>query len=271
MFQLSRTVRFSCNQPVQGPNILPSSGENGFGGIPPLRGLGRFEEFVVRCTGPLDPVVNYLVDIKDVDRAVRAVVLPKVTAAFLRGFLAPVDPVAVLAECLHPLADALHGRLASLLWNLSPTLSLEIAVPDPAVVLFRQKFEFAASHRLHAPSLSPEENRRAFGKCNHENGHGHNYIFEPCVELPVAPLPHPLGVGGLEAIARRVILDRYDHKYLNVDTPEFDPARGGVVPSVENIARVFFERLAPEVAAAAARLARVTVWESERTAASYPG
>lgn len=30
-------------------------------------------------------------------------------------------------------------------------------------------------YSLHSPYLSDEENRQLYGKCNHENGHGHNY------------------------------------------------------------------------------------------------
>jgi hypothetical protein len=53
----------------------------------------------------------------------------------------------------------------------------------PAAVIIRQKFDFAAAHRLHTPSLSEEENRRIFGKCNNPSGHGHNYQVEPAVEV----------------------------------------------------------------------------------------
>uniref|UniRef100_A0A672JV87 6-pyruvoyl tetrahydrobiopterin synthase n=1 Tax=Sinocyclocheilus grahami TaxID=75366 RepID=A0A672JV87_SINGR len=37
---------------------------------------------------------------------------------------------------------------------------------------------FSACHRLHSKSLSDEENKRIFGKCNNPNGHGHNYTGE---------------------------------------------------------------------------------------------
>lgn len=141
----------------------------------------------------------------------------------------------------------------------------------PRVAVVGQRFEFAASHRLHVPTLSAEENRRAFGKCNHPNGHGHNYVFEPRVEVPVDRVD-ALKPGELEAIAKETILDRFDHTYLNVDSVEFRDG-SGLVPSVENIARVFYELLSPRIAATGrgARLREVTVWESERTSATFPG
>ena len=289
MYELCRSVRFSVNHTSPKAGELPPHGspsesivENGYSGVPALASLGRFEQVDVRCTGLLDPTLNYLVDIKVVDRAVRKAVVPILTDAFQRAAASTIHLPDVLSHAAAALALELNGaagaRLASVLWHLTPFQSLELVMtptgpPFPTVptVLFRQKFEFAASHRLHVPSLSAEENRRAFGKCNHPNGHGHNYIFEPCVEIPVAAAPSSLSVHGLERLCKEILLDRYDHTYLNIDTPEFDAGRGGVVPSVENIARVFFERLAPKIAeTGSGRLARMTVWESERTAASYP-
>jgi 6-pyruvoyltetrahydropterin/6-carboxytetrahydropterin synthase len=288
MYELCRSVRFAANHTSPEQGKLPPhhstngpvdfSGENGYAGVPALTGLGRFEQFDVRCVGPLDPTLNYLVDIKVVDRAVRRMVVPIVTDAFRASASSAVSPPEILAKAAAALALELNApggaRLASLRWHLTPFQSLEFIMNPPTAsptALFRQKFEFAASHRLHVPTLTPEENRRAFGKCNHPNGHGHNYIFEPCVEIPIAAAPSSLSVHALERLCKEVILDRYDHTYLNIDTPEFDAARGGVVPSVENIARIFFERLAPKIAeTGGGTLARMTVWESERTAASYP-
>jgi 6-pyruvoyltetrahydropterin/6-carboxytetrahydropterin synthase len=77
-------------------------------------------------------------------------------------------------------------------------------------------------------------------------------------------------VATLERLADEVLLERFDHKHLNEDTTEFDPRRGGVNPSVENIAAVFFNLLAPAVAQAGATLEHLTVWETDRTSATYP-
>jgi 6-pyruvoyltetrahydropterin/6-carboxytetrahydropterin synthase len=242
-------------------------------------GLGRFEQFEITCRGPLDPTLNYVVDIKTVDRAVRHAVVPIVAAAFQAEAASgvPADPTQILSRCVRPLGAELAGRLNHIRWHLTPFLSVEICMsPTPATAgapgtaLLRQKFEFAASHRLHVPRLSAEANREAFGKCNHPSGHGHNYIIEPCVEVATDG-SGSMSAGVLHRLCTETILDRYDHTYLNVDTPEFDPARGGVVPSVENIAKVFYDRLAPRVASAGSRLVHMTVWESERTAAIYPG
>ena len=66
------------------------------------------------------------------------------------------------------------------------------------VAVLRQRFEFAASHRLHIPGLEDAANREMFGKCNNENGHGHNYVIEPAVSITVSDGPPPLTVDALD-------------------------------------------------------------------------
>ncbi len=126
------------------------------------------------------------------------------------------------------------------------------------------RFDFAASHRLHCPSLGEEENRRVFGKCNNPAGHGHNYRLEVEVETLMSE-------AGLqpEAIARLVnehAVDRLDHRHLNSDVAEFRETN----PSVEWIARACFGWLEAPLASAGGRLRRVRLWETEKTSANYP-
>lgn len=242
-----------------------------------MRGIGSFYEFQIRCVGTPDPRIGYLLDIKAIDAATREGLYPSLIAAVSAaansndGSLA--SPDGFLLGTFGPLNDRLGNSLRSIRWHLTPTYSLE-AVMSPshtATVLLRQRFDFAAAHRLHAPHLSDEENRRLFGKCNNPNGHGHNYQFEPCVALSQSQgLTTCFDVARLEEICDRVIMDRFDHKHLNLDTTEFNDTTG-VNPSVENIAKVFFELLAPEVSRAGATLRSMTVWETDRTCAEYPG
>ena len=56
------------------------------------------------------------------------------------------------------------------------------------MVYVTRKIEFSASHRYHNPALSPEDNRRLFGKCNNPHGHGHNYTLE----VTIAGEPDPV-------------------------------------------------------------------------------
>ncbi|MBI4579727.1 MAG: 6-carboxytetrahydropterin synthase [Planctomycetes bacterium] len=129
-----------------------------------------------------------------------------------------------------------------------------------------QTFEFAAAHRLHCATMTDEENRAYFGKCNNPNGHGHNYVLEVTVAgAGDAPSPCVLPAARFEQIVKQRVLDRFDHKHLNQDCPEFRELN----PSVENIARTIWGLLDGQFAPA--RLARVRVWETAKTYAEYSG
>jgi len=134
------------------------------------------------------------------------------------------------------------------------------------MVRLSQKFEFSASHRLHSDALSEEENRKCFGKCNNPHGHGHNY------EVQVTLAGTPAGDTGLlvdvpsfERTVAQTVIDRLDHKNLNVEVPEFRD----LIPSVENIARVIYRMLKPKLQSGDTRLASVTVWETPKTWCEY--
>jgi 6-pyruvoyltetrahydropterin/6-carboxytetrahydropterin synthase len=236
--------------------------------------LSRYDEFDIRVEGPPDPTTCYVMDIKHIDGAVRRGVLPllrEAVAAQRSG--AGVCVVTLLVRSIVPgIARELGpgAALRSVRWRLTPFHSLEARMEMPTEVLVRERFDFAASHRLHVPSLSVEENQRLFGKCNNPKGHGHNYQFEPCVSVSSADASFPLRE--LELACDRAILRRFDHKYLNEDCREFDVSRGGENPSIENIARVFHSLLAEELrlTTPAMRLVHLTVWETDRTSATYP-
>uniref|UniRef100_A0A8C6XC69 6-pyruvoyltetrahydropterin synthase n=1 Tax=Naja naja TaxID=35670 RepID=A0A8C6XC69_NAJNA len=63
-----------------------------------------------------------------------------------------------------------------------------MAAPPPRRARVSRCTTFSASHRLHSPFLSDEENRKLFGKCNNPNGHGHNYKVEVTVQGEINPL-----------------------------------------------------------------------------------
>lgn len=268
MVRLSRTVR--CNLNPDGS----AEGGNGFGGVPAMHGLGSHTEFEVGCEGFPDPATGYLIDIKEVDRAVRGAVVPVLARKVADGerIAPPREMLSLFDPLAADLAARFGGSLRSLRWRLTPTCSLEISMEDrtKGVVLLRQRCEFAASHRLHVPGLDEAANRELFGKCNNPNGHGHNYVVEPCVAITPGAGAPPLTVPELEAAVDRAILARFDHKHLNLDTVEF--GEGGLNPTVENISRVCYELLGEELGGRdGAELRSVTVWETDRTCCTYPG
>ena len=109
---------------------------------------------------------------------------------------------------------------------------------------FGRRYLLSASHRLHAPELTDEENRAAYGKCNNAHGHGHNYTVEVLVGGEVnAETGMVVDLAALDAMVRRRILDRFDHANLNQDALFQD-----CVPTTESFCRVIFDLLRAELA-----------------------
>jgi 6-pyruvoyltetrahydropterin/6-carboxytetrahydropterin synthase len=275
LVDLSRSVRFNILAQENPLGNDTSRAVNGFAGAPAADGLSRFYECDVTCRGRVDPRTGYFMDIKEIDRAVRDRCLPLISSACTerRAF----DPLSLLPQLCNALTEALHGTVRTIRWRLSPWYSLEMEPSSMHRAVIREMFEFSAAHRLHSPHLSDEENRRVFGKCNNPRGHGHNYKLQVSISVPVPASGAVLSADELEQAVTRAVIDRFDHKHLNEECPEFgggsSPSPQPLNPSVENIAKVCFDLLAPEVAQLAsgtARLHEVTVWETDKTSCRYP-
>ena len=128
-----------------------------------------------------------------------------------------------------------------------------------------RRYRFAASHRLHSPTLSEVENERIYGKCNSPYGHGHNYAVEVTVSGPVdADTGMIANLGDLDPFVQREVIEAFDYKYLNEDVAEFQ----AIVPTTENVCREIYRRLAKFPVA---RLERVRIEETSKNSFEYGG
>ena len=128
-----------------------------------------------------------------------------------------------------------------------------------------RRYRFAASHRLHNPDLSEEENYRLYGKCNNPYGHGHNYVVEVLMSGKVDPATGMIAnLADLDGFVEREVLDPLDHKSLNEDVPAFR----GTVPTTENLCIEIFRRLKPF---SKAKLERVRIQETSNNSFEYAG
>jgi 6-pyruvoyltetrahydropterin/6-carboxytetrahydropterin synthase len=128
-----------------------------------------------------------------------------------------------------------------------------------------RRYRFAASHRLHSPQLSAEENWRVFGKCNNPHGHGHNYVLEVSLSGDVDPATGMIAnLSDLDAFVDRQVLAEFDHKSLNEDVAAFRDQ----VPTTENLCIEIFRRLKtfPH-----AKLERIRVEETGNNSFEYSG
>jgi 6-pyruvoyltetrahydropterin/6-carboxytetrahydropterin synthase len=121
------------------------------------------------------------------------------------------------------------------------------------------RYRFSASHRLDTPALTPEENRRLYGKCNNPHGHGHDYLLEITVDGAVDENGQVVNRDVMDALVRERVLARLDHKNLNEDISELS----GSVTTTENLATLVRGALAGGWTLPA-RLARVRISETAR-------
>jgi 6-pyruvoyltetrahydropterin/6-carboxytetrahydropterin synthase len=132
-----------------------------------------------------------------------------------------------------------------------------------------RRVTFAAAHRYRRPDWSDEKNLEVFGSCSRPSYHGHNYACEVTVSGEIDPeTGFVVDLGSLDAILREEVSDRFDHRNINSDVPEF--ADGKLIPSGENLARFIFERVQARLGARAS-VTTVTVAEDATLSATYTG
>jgi 6-pyruvoyltetrahydropterin/6-carboxytetrahydropterin synthase len=124
-------------------------------------------------------------------------------------------------------------------------------------VLVGRRESFNAAHQLRDPELPDEANRRLFGKC--ANVHGHNYVLEVIVAGEIDQASgYVLDLKLLSDVIGRTIIRDVDHRNLNTDVPWLK----GRIPTAENLALAFWERLQPELPDGLLRSVRV--WETDK-------
>ena len=132
------------------------------------------------------------------------------------------------------------------------------------VAVFRRE-HFNAAHRLYSPDWDEATNSNVFGKCALPNYHGHNYELE--VKIIGEPDPKTgfvIDLKMLSELIKREILERFDHKNLNLDTKEFK----NLNPTAENIAIVIFNLLRPHIDSKMDM--QVRLYETPRNFVEYP-
>ena len=128
------------------------------------------------------------------------------------------------------------------------------------------RLTFSAAHRLHNPDRDAAWNRRTYDKCDNPSGHGHNYALEVSVKGPIDPeTGMVIDLKLLKDIMRERVIDRVDHTSLNADV---DFLRG-VIPTAENLARAFWNELAPAIPHG--ELYEIVLHETERNSVRYRG
>lgn len=129
-----------------------------------------------------------------------------------------------------------------------------------------RKAHFNAAHRLFNEKWSEEKNAHIFGKCANPNYHGHNYDLTVSVKGEIdSETGYVVDLKLLDALIKKEIIERFDHKNLNLDTSEFRKLN----PTAENIALTIWNILRKKIYER--HQLSVTVNETENNAAIYDG
>lgn len=128
------------------------------------------------------------------------------------------------------------------------------------------RLTFSAAHRLHNPKYDADWNRQTYEKCDNAAGHGHNYAIEVSVRGAIDPeTGMVIDLKKLKNIMRERVVDRVDHTNLNTDVDFLQ----GVIPTAENLARCFWQQLAPAITQG--ELYEIVLHETERNSVRYRG
>ena len=216
-------------------------------------------------SGPIDPVTGMVVNIKVLDKILRENVVDAFEGKSLNDEVPHfADHAPTVENILYYIKDQIGSppqgtKLTGLTLYETPLIwgSLRREKDDWKMTLTRS-YEFAASHRLHNPLLPEAENDELYGKCSNPAGHGHNYVLEVTVEgEPDTKTGMMVDLDALDKAVEKRVVDRYDHKNLSVDLPEFN----GKVATSEVVAQQIWKELD---GALPARLYKIRLKETER-------
>lgn len=134
----------------------------------------------------------------------------------------------------------------------------------PRVSVFRKE-HFNAAHRLYNANWSDEKNQEVFGLCNNPNFHGHNYELIVQITGTINPeTGYVIDMKEVSQLVQKEIIQKFDHKNLNLDVPEFS----NLNPTAENIALVIYQKI--RVALATNLDLKIRLYETERNFVEFP-
>ena len=135
---------------------------------------------------------------------------------------------------------------------------------EKKVSVYRHE-HFNAAHRLYNPEWTNERNDAVFGKCNNPSFHGHNYeLVVKITGVPDKDTGYVMDLKVLSDLIKSEILERFDHKNLNLDTVEFKHLN----PTAEHIAIVIHDLLRPHIDAE--KELQIRLYETPRNFVEYP-
>lgn len=268
MLYLSRRIDFSAMHSYSIPEWSEEKNKDVFGLCSNPSGHGHDYKLEVMVRGELNESSGIVVNTVDIKQIVGEVVSEELDGKFLNKehsyFMQHIPTTENMVTYLwNMIAPKLEDcELHRLRLHENPYLYSEKG--EGRMVSLTRKYHFSAAHRLHSEQLSDEENIALFGKCNNLHGHGHNYYLDVTVQSEPDPETGMItDLNELDGTVDKIVLKKFDHKHLNLDTEEFK----GLNPTSEVVAKVIYEMLQPHIP----NLHKIGLWETEKNYFEYFG
>lgn len=268
MLYLSRRVDFSATHTYNVEGWSKKRNLEVFGKCNNPNGHGHDYKLEVMVRGNLNIKSGIVVNTTDIKQIVNDFLKEELDGKFLdREHPYFIKKIPTTENLVNYIWDSLKGsfegcELYRLRLHENHYLYAERKVDD--MTFLTRQYHLCAAHRLHSIHLSDKENQELFGKCNNPHGHGHNYYVDIQVKGEPSPITGMIiNLSELDEIVEREIMDKFDHKNLNLDTEEFKELN----PTSEVVAMVFYNLLKPHIA----NLHKVGIWETEKNYFEYLG
>jgi 6-pyruvoyltetrahydropterin/6-carboxytetrahydropterin synthase len=220
--------------------------------------------------GSINDSTGMVINIKDLDAIMRERIVSRFDQVSINDDIAEFADTSPSLENIAMFAASELRELPGGVWlhrirlHETPTLWAEYDCRENQMTITRV-YEFCASHRLYISHESDARNYELFGKCTNPNGHGHNYELEVSVTGPIDRRNGmSVDIDALDAVVMSEVVDRYDHKHLNLDIEEFR----GKNPTSEVVTKTIWSRLCGTVPA---KLKKIVLRETRRNVFEYEG
>ena len=274
MYYLTRQIAFEASHFYRIPSLSDAENRELYGAAANPNSHGHNYVLEATIKGRVRPEHGMVVNITDLDRILRA----QIVSAYDHKHINIQHPDFVNNPALQPTCENLviqmwntiaqhleDGEIHQMRLHEDSTLFADY-FGEGQMVYLTKVYEFSAAHRLHSLNLSDEENRALFGKCNNLHGHGHNYVLEVTVKGEVDPVTGMVArLNLLDDVMLKQVYERFDHKHLNLDTPEFKELN----PTSEVFVKVLWDILEPSLEPV--KLHRLRLKETPRSYFDYYG
>ena len=267
---ITRRACFSASHRYWLPELSADENSSLFGNCAMAPGHGHNYELIVSMRGKLNKD-GMVINLSEVKHAIKKEITNQLDFRFLNEVW-PEFNLKRTETCL-PTTEALARAIWARLQPHIPIISLRLfeqktlwadySGSDMNTYLTIQQ-HFAAAHRLAREELPLSENTVIYGKCARTHGHGHNYILDITVKGSISERTGMLcDLSALQKIVADLIIEPFDHTFLNKDIPYFRQC----VPTAENIALHISDLLIEPIKELGATLYKVHLQESTNNAA----